>query len=58
MTGTVRYWDIDDRSYTVAREVTGDILAETNIVTVDTGDKTVMVFGHNVIRIDIEKDHK
>lgn len=56
MIGTVRYWDIDDRSYSVAREVTGDILAETNLVTVDTDNQTVMVFAHNVIRIEIKKE--
>lgn len=56
MIGTVRYWDIDDRSYTVAREITGDILVEPNLVTVDTDSQTVMVFAHNVIRIEIKKE--
>lgn len=55
MIGTVRYYDAED-GYSVATEVTGEILAETSIVTIDTGTKTVMVYGHNVIHIEIEKE--
>lgn len=56
MNGTVRYFDADERGYTVASEAAGEILADNaKFVTVHEESRTLLIPIQNTIHIEAER---
>ncbi|ROZ88977.1 hypothetical protein [Gordonia sp. OPL2] len=56
-TGTVRYWDVDNRGYTQPAERTGEILTGSGkFVSVDTNTTTYLIPVENTIHIAIHRE--